>query len=344
MDLLTISNNKDIFEIELDNKKIETFINDNKNISKQLTNNNEEKNENKICIGNEAKNEELKEKISKIEILENEIKLNNEKFKKREEEYIDKNYEKKVQIIEKENNILKEEIIKIKKKLNEKIDENQNLINKLNTSKINDYNLGIINLDLKNKIAQKENELVDLKYELVQNKNQLNNLEKELDNKRKVINNLIKENKKIEKECKDKIKEYEKKFIKEEKKGEIIELKQFNENNTKIINVLNKTIKQKDSEIDRLKKEMIDLKNNLINKSDMMCVHFSSSNGEINYSIPCVNSDIFEEIERKLYKEYPKYRETNNIFLYNGSSINRLKTIEENKIKSGELILLNVFE
>ena len=33
-------------------------------------------------------------------------------------------------------------------------------------SKINNYNLGIINLDLKNKIAQKENELVDLKYEL----------------------------------------------------------------------------------------------------------------------------------------------------------------------------------
>ena len=42
-----------------------------------------------------------------------------------------------------------------------------------------------------------------------------------------------------------------KNLLKEEKKGEIIELKQYNESNTKTINDLNKIINQKDSEIDR---------------------------------------------------------------------------------------------
>ena len=93
-DLLNINNNKDIFEIELDNKKIE-LRNDNKNISEQL-----------------------KEKSKKLEVLENEIKLINKKYAKREEEYLGEieNYKKKILIIQKEK---------------------QDLINKLNNSKIN---------------------------------------------------------------------------------------------------------------------------------------------------------------------------------------------------------------
>ena len=99
-----------------------------------------------------------------------------------------------------------------------------------------------------------------------------------------------------------------------------------------------------------LKKEIIDLNNKLnsqnrvININEMMCVNFTSSDGYINYSIPCTSSDIFAAIEEKLYKEYPKYRETNNGFLHNGNLILRFKTIAENKIESGKPIILNIFQ
>ena len=280
-DLLNISNNKDIFEIELDNKKIE-FRNDDKNISDQLTNNNV--NEFKIFTENKNKNEELKEKNKKLEISGNEKKLIKYIFWAI---YKIKNYEKNIQIIEKENNKLKEDIEKIRK------NEKQDLINKLNNSKINNYNLEIINSDLKNKIKQKENEL--------------KNLEQKFDIENIIINNLKKE--------KENFKKIEDEYI---------------------------------NEINIYKKDMIDLKNKLnyqnriININEMMCVNFTSLDGYINYSIPCTSSDIFAEIEEKLYKEYPKYRETNNVFLYNGDSILRFKTIAENKIKSGEPIILNI--
>ena len=237
-DLLNISNNKDIFKIELDNKKIE-MRNDNKNISEQL-----------------------KEKSKKLEILENEIKLINKKYAKREEEY------KKKLLISCKLYII---ILVIQK-------EKQDLINKLNKSKINNFNLGI-------KIKEKENELENLKNELNEKINQINNLKK---------------------------------------------------NNDEYIN-----------KIDMLEKEKLNLNNklnsqNIIDRNEMMCVNFISSDQYINYSIPCTSSDIFKELEEKLYKEYPKYRETEKVFLHNGNSILSSKTIEENKIESGKPILLNI--
>ena len=58
------------------------------------------------------------------------------------------------------------------------------------------------------------------------------------------------------------------------------------------------------------------------------------------YGIACPGNSIFAEIEEKLYKEYPEYRETNNIFLANGKEILRFKTINDNKIGTGEPIML----
>ena len=54
--------------------------------------------------------------------------------------------------------------------------------------------------------------------------------------------------------------------------------------------------------------------NNLINKNEMMCINFISTDSTLHYSIPCVNNDIFVEIEEKLYEKFPKYRETSNYF------------------------------
>ena len=60
----------------------------------------------------------------------------------------------------------------------------------------------------------------------------------------------------------------------------------------------------------------------------------------IHYSIPCIGSDTFAEVEEKLYKQFPEYRETNNYFVANGKEILRFKTISENNIKNGFPIML----
>ena len=74
----------------------------------------------------------------------------------------------------------------------------------------------------------------------------------------------------------------------------------------------------------------------------MMCVYFTSSDQKINYHIPCINHDIFAEVEEKLYKEYPEYRETNNYFISNGKQILRFKTIVENNIGNGLPVILYI--
>ena len=51
--------------------------------------------------------------------------------------------------------------------------------------------------------------------------------------------------------------------------------------------------------------------------------------------IKCLPTDTFAEVEEKLYKIYPQYRETNNIFQVDGRDILRFKTIAANNIQEG---------
>ena len=76
----------------------------------------------------------------------------------------------------------------------------------------------------------------------------------------------------------------------------------------------------------------------------MMCLNFESTAQDIHFGVSCANTDTFAEVEEKLYKEYPNYRETNNIFLVQGKPILRFKTIEENNIKDGARVILVVQE
>ena len=82
------------------------------------------------------------------------------------------------------------------------------------------------------------------------------------------------------------------------------------------------------------------LNNPTINQNNDKCVTIISNDQQIIYGIPCPGNAIFAEIEEKLYKEYPEYRETNNIFLANGKEILRFKTINDNKIGTGKPIML----
>ena len=72
----------------------------------------------------------------------------------------------------------------------------------------------------------------------------------------------------------------------------------------------------------------------------IMSIIFQSCN--FNESIICKNTQIFNEIENMLYKKQPEAKRENNIFLANGSIVYKYNTIEENKIKDGDVISVNI--
>ena len=120
--------------------------------------------------------------------------------------------------------------------------------------------------------------------------------------------------------------------------------------NTNINNYQN-IIYQKDLELNNLRMQLNNknnMKNNIqsnnmfINKNDIVSVNFISMDQNVHFSVACLKTDIFAEIEEQLYKQYPQYRETNNSFLAHGSQVLRFKTIAENKIGNGLPVTLVV--
>ena len=161
------------------------------------------------------------------------------------------------------------------------------------------------------------------------NNNQNNNLNEINDLK----NQLIKANKIIE-----------------QQKSKIDELQtKLNNYNTTINNYQN-IINQKDNELNNLRLQLNNYMNNITNNNiinnfnlnEMMSVNFISMDGNVHFSVPCLGKNTFAEIEEKLYKKYPEYRETNNNFIANGTQILRFKTISENKIGDGLPVTLIV--
>ena len=71
-----------------------------------------------------------------------------------------------------------------------------------------------------------------------------------------------------------------------------------------------------------------------------MVINFISIDSTVHYGIKCLPTDIFAEIEEKLYKKYDNLRETNNMFTVNAKPILRFKKIKENNIKDGDIIQL----
>ena len=64
----------------------------------------------------------------------------------------------------------------------------------------------------------------------------------------------------------------------------------------------------------------------------------------INYAMPCKNTDLFVRLEERLYNDFPKFRNVETFFMVNTRRILRFKTLEENKIKSNDIISLFVNE
>ena len=58
----------------------------------------------------------------------------------------------------------------------------------------------------------------------------------------------------------------------------------------------------------------------------------------------CRTKDLFVRLEERLYQDFPKYRNVETFFMVNTNRILRFKTLEENKIKSNDIISLFIVE
>ena len=76
----------------------------------------------------------------------------------------------------------------------------------------------------------------------------------------------------------------------------------------------------------------------------IIAVNFISLNYDIHYPMACRKTDIFSKIEEKLYREFPILKSKQIFFVSNGNVIDRDLTFEQNKIKSGNSILINEME
>ena len=75
-----------------------------------------------------------------------------------------------------------------------------------------------------------------------------------------------------------------------------------------------------------------------------MAVNFVSIGSQeiSNYNIVCKNTDLFVRLEERLYQDFPQFKDYDTYFKVNTKIIKRFKTLDENHIKSNDVI--NVFK
>ena len=123
-----------------------------------------------------------------------------------------------------------------------------------------------------------------------------------------------------------------------------VELNQIKELKQKLENDLT----QKDTEIQKLisqiknKKDYYDI-SSLKPDDKIIAVNFvSMGNNDIgHYNLMCKNVDLFVRLEERLYEDFPQFKEYETYFEVNGKRIKRFKTIEQNNIKTNDVI--NIF-
>ena len=196
----------------------------------------------------------------------------------------------------------------------------------------NENNKPIIKNENKNDIS-KDNEIERLKRELKEEKEKNKNLEN-------IINELRTKNKNDTQKLKNEIKSYVEKIeklslennnLKDKMKG------QYTKNNSDEIISLYKRIDDLNA---KLKRYPFILEEG----EKIMSIIFTSVEQKLNYSMICKNTDTISQLELKLYKEYPKLGDSEYYFICNGTKVKKIKTLEELKIKNGDIIVLNVDE
>ena len=171
----------------------------------------------------------------------------------------------------------------------------------------------------------------------------------QFNNNNNYIQNNIDELKKELNKKNLKIKELENKILMLENEIENNKLKEkstkitLSKDNSKIL-MLYEKIFEKENEIKELKLKLSRFPFELNKGEKLMSIIFTSLDQKIHHSIICKNTDKFNYIENKLYKSYPEYQDNENFFTVNGIKINKSKSLEENKIRNNNIIILNIVE
>ena len=105
----------------------------------------------------------------------------------------------------------------------------------------------------------------------------------------------------------------------------------------KMINLLSKREEQINELKEKIKRYPFVLEKN----ERLISIIFYSVDQKVHYPMICKNTDTINKLEGKLYEEYPNLSERENYFLCKGGVINKFQSFEKNKIKNGDIIILN---
>ena len=115
------------------------------------------------------------------------------------------------------------------------------------------------------------------------------------------------------------------------------------QNNENRIELLEKEIQEKNDEIQiyqsKLRNSIISIKPG----ENILAINFVCKDIQDidHYCLPCKNADLFVRLEEKLNNNFPILRDHETYFEVNGRRIKRFKTLDENNIKSNDII--NIF-
>lgn len=179
------------------------------------------------------------------------------------------------------------------------------------------------------KINELEKQIEDLNNELKKEKDKNNKLEGELNSLKEKLEHNSEKNKSLELQKEKLLKEINDLKSKFNSSGDLVFYKKLYEKEEEIKN-LNLKLKRYPFELSEGEK--------------IMSVIFYITHKGDSYSIICKNTDLFINVENRLYEKNPDLRLNENFFLLGGNKVNKFQSLDENKIKDNDLITLEVFE
>ena len=101
-----------------------------------------------------------------------------------------------------------------------------------------------------------------------------------------------------------------------------------------IININQKTIEELKEKLSRFPFE-------ILKGEKLMSIIVISSDKKLHRTIICKNTELFCDLERKIYQKNDKYIDIGNYFTLNGKKIDETKSLDDNNIKDNDIIVLN---
>ena len=333
-----IENKIEVKERNIPNNNI---LNDN-NIKNDIQSNNDTNVKYNIIVNNNYINNDIPNKIYSNNNAINNISINGEI--KRNNDVLNINESKIFYNNIINNNIINSNLLNancqniqnIKKmKDNSNKNKNNNIVN--NSKNINYLNQNDEITLLANQINDLKNQLIDekeknkklsekikiVKNNLKEEENKNINMEKTSNNLKTQLDKELKKNKDLENKLKSQL--------------ENSNLVQYGSKDSLLNALLNK-----DKEIEELKIKLSRYPFELNEGEILICINFKSLDLKLEcYSIICKDSELFCDIEKKLYENNREYCETENYFTVNGIRINKFQSLKENRIKNNDIIIIN---